>query len=164
MKTPRLPDPAASSEGQTLSLRLWVALARAHDAVRAQVEADVARHGLTLAEFGVLEALRHKGPLTLGEVQRVILVSSGGITFLVDRLVNRGLVERRPHPRDGRARLTALTAEGSNLINEIFPAHAARIKAALAGLPKKDKREALRLLRVIAASAAAPAQDGTPEE
>ena len=140
-------------EGQTLALRLWVALARAHNAVLAHAQADAARHGLTLAEFGVLEALHHRGPMLLGEVQRRILVSSGGITYLVDRLEKRGLVERRDCPEDRRARLAALTPEGEAFVRAIFPGHAARIKAALAGLGKKEKREALRLLRQIARSA-----------
>src|SRR3712207_3630263 len=93
----------ARDEGQTLALRLWIALARAHNAVQAHAAADVARHGLTISEFAVLEVLYHKGPLLLGEVQRRILVSSGGITYLVDRLEKRGLVERRDCPGDRRA-------------------------------------------------------------
>lgn len=157
MKTPTgIPTTAAGAEdeGQTLSLRLWIALARAHNAVQAQAAADVARHGLTLGEFGVLEALLHKGPMLLGELQRRILVSSGGVTYLVDRLETRGLVERRELPGDKRARQAALTAEGEALIKRVFPEHAARIKAALAGLPRKEKREAIRLLVALGKGAA----------
>ncbi|HEU0053711.1 MAG TPA: MarR family transcriptional regulator [Longimicrobium sp.] len=150
--TPGAAEPAGD-DAQSLSLRLWIALARAHNAVLAQAADDVARHGLTLAEFGVLEALLHRGPMLLGEVQRRILVSSGGITYLVDRLEKRGLVERRDCPGDRRARLAALTAEGEALIRGIFPDHAARIKAAVAGLDKKEKREAIRLLRLLAKGA-----------
>src|SRR5215207_7771100 len=73
-------------------LRLWVIMSRAHASIAAHAAADVARHGLTLAEFGILEALYHRGQMLLGEVQRRILVSSGGITFLVDRLTAKGLV------------------------------------------------------------------------
>jgi MarR family 2-MHQ and catechol resistance regulon transcriptional repressor len=109
----------------------------------------VARHGLTLAEFGVLEVLHHRGPLLLGEVQRKILVSSGGVTYLVDRLEKRGLVERRDCPGDRRARFAALTPQGEELIQRIFPQHAATIKAALSGLGKKEKREALRVIRAL---------------
>jgi MarR family transcriptional regulator, 2-MHQ and catechol-resistance regulon repressor len=159
---PQPPD-GAKDEGQTLALRLWIALARAHNAVAAHAADDVARHGLTPAEFGVLEALHHRGPMLLGEVQRRILVSSGGITYLVDRLEKRGLVERRDCPGDRRARLAALTAEGERLIRDIFPAHAARIKQALAGLDKKEKREAIRLLRALARGAAPPAEESGEE-
>jgi MarR family 2-MHQ and catechol resistance regulon transcriptional repressor len=101
----------------------------------------LARHGLTPAEFGVLEALLHRGPMLVGEVQRRVMVSSGGITYLVDRLETRGLVERRGHPLDRRARLAALTTEGETLVKRILPEHTARIKAALAP-PSARRRSA----------------------
>src|ERR1019366_8243314 len=68
------------------ALKLWVVLARSHDALVEVLKADIERHDLTLAEFAVMEALYHKGPQLLGEIQKKILVSSGGMTFLVDRL------------------------------------------------------------------------------
>lgn len=136
------------------TLRLWIILARAYDAVQAHARADVARHDLTLAEFGVLEALYHKGPLLLGEVQRKILVSSGGITYLMDRLVKRGLVERQPCPTDRRATYAALTPEGEALIRRIFPEHVRALERALSGLDAEEKAEAMRLLRRLGLRAA----------
>src|SRR4051794_34156416 len=103
--------PPVRDEETARALRTWIALARAHNAVAQLAAADVARHGLTTAEFGVLEVLYHKGPMLLNEVQRRILVSSGGITYLVDRLEKRGLVKRRDCPGDRRARLAALTED-----------------------------------------------------
>jgi MarR family 2-MHQ and catechol resistance regulon transcriptional repressor len=140
-------------EGQALALKLWVALARAHNAMQAHAQADVQRHGLTLAEFGVLEVLFHKGPLLLGEVQRKVLVSSGGVTYLVDRLEKRGLVERRDCPGDRRARYAALTPDGEDLIRRIFPEHAAVITAALASLGRDEKRQAIHMLRDLGKAA-----------
>ena len=139
----------APDEETALALRTWIALARAHNAVGARATADVARHDLTVAEFGVLEALYHKGPMLLSEVQRRILVSSGGITYLVDRLEKRGLAERRDCPGDRRARLVGLTAAGEELVRRIFPEHAAVIRDALAGLDREQKRQAIRLLHAL---------------
>jgi MarR family 2-MHQ and catechol resistance regulon transcriptional repressor len=136
------------------ALKLWVVLSRAHAAVAAHSQADIARHGLTPAEFGVLEALHHKGPLLLGEVQKKILVTSGGVTYLVDRLVARGLVERRRCDRDRRAYYAALTPAGEALIGEIFPAHAQAVRHALAGLDEQEKDAAIRLLRTLGRHAA----------
>ena len=141
-------------KNQALTLKLWVVLARAHAAVEKHAAAHVARHELTMTEFGILEALYHKGPMLLGEVQRRILVSSGGITYLVDRLERRGLVERRECAEDRRARYAALTDEGEALISRIFPEHAACIEQALSGLEHKDKRQALELLRTLGRTAA----------
>jgi MarR family transcriptional regulator, 2-MHQ and catechol-resistance regulon repressor len=131
------------------SLKLWVVLSRAYAAVAAHDRADVARHGLTPAEFGALEALYHKGPLLLNELQRKLLVSRGGITYLVDRLAARGLVERRPCPGDRRAAYAALTPEGEAWIAEIFPAHAACLEHVLSGLSDAEKEQATRLLRKL---------------
>jgi MarR family 2-MHQ and catechol resistance regulon transcriptional repressor len=134
---------------QDLILKLWVILSRAQAAIEAHARADVARHDLTLAESGILEALHHKGPMLLGEVQKKILVSSGGITYLVDRLEKKGLVERRECPSDRRARYAALTPEGEALIQRIFPEHARALENALSGLDEEEMREAIQLLRKL---------------
>jgi len=136
------------------SLKLWVVLARAYAAVAKHAEEDVARHGLTVAEFGILEALYHKGPLLLGEIQRKVLVSSGGTTYLVDRLAAKGLVERQECPNDRRARYAVLTPAGEALIRDIFPAHARRIERALSGLTRAEKSQAIELLRTLGVAAA----------
>lgn len=143
------------------TLKLWVVLARAYAAVAKQVEEDVARHGLTGTEFGILEALYHKGPLLLGEIQRKVLVSSGGITYLVDRLVAKGLVERQHCPNDRRARYAVLTPEGESLMREVFPQHARRIARALGGLSRAEQGQATELLRALGHAAAADAAGGS---
>ena len=137
------------------ALKLWVVLSRAATAVQAHAVADMSRHGLTPAEFGVLEALHHQGPLLLGDVQRRTLVSSGGTTFLVDRLEKRGLVERRMCETDRRARYAALTPAGRALMVEIFAVHAEAIRRAMSGLGLADQRKATDLLRVLGREAAA---------
>src|SRR5687768_7083352 len=91
------------------ALKLYVVLARATNAVNRRVRQEIDGHELTETEFGILEALYHKGPLLLGDVQRKILLSSGGVTYTVDRLADKGLVERRECQSDRRARYAALT-------------------------------------------------------
>ncbi|HYD53990.1 MAG TPA: MarR family transcriptional regulator [Gemmatimonadaceae bacterium] len=148
---------SASTPAQECALKLWVVLSRAAAAVEAHARADAARHDLTLPEFGILEVLHHKGRLLLGEVQRKILVSSGGITYLVDRLEARGLVERIPNPDDRRARWVALTAEGERLIARIFPEHAAVIERAVSALTAEEQETARELLRQLGRGAAGSA-------
>lgn len=131
------------------ALKTWVVLARAYLAISRHVEADVARHGLTSSEFGILEALYHKGPLLLGDLQQKILVTSGGMTYLVDRLAAKGLVTRESFPGDKRARYAVLTAEGSALIRRIFPAHARRLARLLDALSPKEQKRVTELLRTL---------------
>ena len=141
------------SEEQQRALKFWVKLSRAHSAIAAHANADISRHGLTLAEFGILEVLYHRGPMLLGEVQRRVLVSSGGITFLVDRLTAKGLVERRACDTDRRARYAALTDQGVRLVAEIFPVHADAIVRAVGGLDQSELEAASTLLRKVGLSA-----------
>ena len=141
-------------DSKAVGLKLWVVLARAFAALEQLATEDVARHGLTLAEFAVLEALYHKGPLLLGEVQRKVLVSSGGVTYLVDRLEERALVRRKLCPEDRRARYAELTENGVELMDRIFPEHAACIRDAVSVLSTADQKEAIRLLKSIGIHAA----------
>jgi MarR family 2-MHQ and catechol resistance regulon transcriptional repressor len=156
--------PAVPDVPTATALKLYVVLSRALASVNRHVEASIAATGLSASEFGVLEALYNAGPMLLGEVQRKILVSSGGITFVVDRLEKRGLVERRPCETDRRARYAALTARGRELIDTAFPGHAEAIRRAMSGLGLADQRAVTTLLRTLGTEAEAlPALPaGTP--
>jgi MarR family 2-MHQ and catechol resistance regulon transcriptional repressor len=163
-KTPRANEGGAALTADlptTTALKLFVVLQRAAWAAGEVAKADIERHDLTPAEFGILEALHHKGPLLLGDLQKRILVSSGGITFLVDRLVKRGLAERQACPNDRRARYAALTKQGTQLMRSIFPVHAAAIREAMGGLSAAEQREATRLLKALGVEAQRLAE-GTP--
>lgn len=136
------------------ALKLWVVLSRAHSAIGDRAADHVARYGMTLAEFGVLEALYHKGPMLLGEVQRKLLVSSGGVTYLVDRLERRGFVRRDACLEDRRARYAVLTDEGTAFVSRVFPEHAAAILDAVSGLAGDEQATATSLLRKLGLAAA----------
>jgi MarR family 2-MHQ and catechol resistance regulon transcriptional repressor len=151
------------SDREQRALQFWVKLSRAHNAIAAHAGADIARHGMTLAEFGILEALYHRGPLLLGEVQRRILVSSGGITFLVDRLTAKGLVERQQCPGDKRARYAALTPKGVRFVAEVFSSHAQVIAQAVSSLDDEELERGASLLRQVGLGAAAQAVGHPPE-
>ena len=147
---------SATSDRKTdAALKLWVVLARSFNAVSARLAEDIVRHELTQTEFAILEVLYHKGPLLLGEVQRKILVTSGGITYLVDRLVEKGLVRREECAEDRRARYAVLTPAGTALIRKIFPQHTVAVERALSGLTLAEQREATQLLRKLGLAAAA---------
>ena len=146
-------DPAIPPETQS-ALKLWVVLSRAHASISSHAVAHAADHGLSLTEFAILEALYHRGRMVLGEIQRRILVSSGGITFLVDRLVEKGLVVRQECQEDRRAKFVALTREGTRLIRDLFPSHARTLAKAMRGLTEAEQEEAITMLRTLGLAAA----------
>ena len=88
------------ADGVHTSLLLW----RTARAVEAHARASVARLGLCGSDFGVIEALLHKGPLPGNELGRKVRLTSGSVTAAVDRLEARGLARRRGDPKDRRVR------------------------------------------------------------
>jgi MarR family 2-MHQ and catechol resistance regulon transcriptional repressor len=128
---------------------LWLVMSRSHHAVRAVAEASIARTKLCLTDFAALEALLHKGPLTITELQDKVLLASGSMTAAVDRLEKLGLVARKSSRTDRRARVVELTAEGKRLASACFEKHAKDLEALMAVLSHKEKEflhEALKKL------------------
>ena len=139
---------------QAKALKAWVILSRAYAAVQGRASADIAARDLTVGEFAVLEVLHHRGPLLLSQLKDKVLVSAGGVTYLVDRLAERGLVERRRCEHDRRAFYAALTEHGEAFISRIFPGHAEAIKLAFKGLSDAEIETLTVLLRRLGLSAA----------
>jgi MarR family 2-MHQ and catechol resistance regulon transcriptional repressor len=139
------------------ALKLWLTMSRAYQSVNELSRMDVARQQLNPAEFAIMEALYHKGRLLLGDVQRKVLVSSGGTTFLVDRLEKRGLVERQSCPSDRRARYAALTKEGFAMMKKVFPVHAKAMRDAMLGLSTAEQKVVTAYLKRLGLTAAARA-------
>lgn len=143
----------------TTILKLWVVFCRAHSALGEQDGKNLSLHGITRGEFGVLDALYFKGDLLLGQLRRSLLVTSGGVTFLVDRLENRGLVMRLRSPEDRRAVIASLTEEGKLFFERIFPIHVRGLRSALSGLHESERDDLLRLLKKLGTSAASGLND-----
>lgn len=84
------------------------------------------KYGLNEGDFDVLATLRRSGPpyaRAAGDLADHTMITSGGLTKRVDRLVAKGLVERRPGAADARQRIVALTPAGLELIDTAFSAH-----------------------------------------
>ncbi|HTA73360.1 MAG TPA: MarR family transcriptional regulator [Gemmatimonadaceae bacterium] len=132
---------------------LWAALGDAYAAMAAHATADAARYGFSLAELAVLDVLHERGPMLLGELQRHVSVSSGGATFLVDRLEGKGLVRRKSCADDRRATFAELTGKGVRVLTRIRPKHVRAIRKAASGLSGRRQRAVTKLLRELAEAA-----------
>ena len=112
---------------EVTALNTYVKMMRAVESLTARVHRHLSSVGLTVSQFGVLEALYHLGPLSQREIGQKILRSSGNITLVIDNLEKRGLVRRERRSSDRRYFIVHLTDEGTKLIRRIFPPHAAVI-------------------------------------
>jgi DNA-binding MarR family transcriptional regulator len=104
--------------------------------------------GLGLTDFAVLEALLHKGPLTITEIHRKVLLALGSITAAVDRLEKKGLIIRTAAQDDRRSKLLKLTPEGKRVVEEAFSRHAAELQG---GIEPERKARASRSSEEIGA-------------
>lgn len=143
----------ATVTDRELSLKLWVVLARAFRALADRSRCDVERHELTGSEFAILEALYHKGDLPIGDLGERVLLTSGSMTYVVDKLARRGLLTRRRCSQDQRVRYASISAAGRRLMASIFPDHAEAIRRATAGLSPEEKRVATALLKRLGLAA-----------
>ncbi|MBO3662794.1 MarR family winged helix-turn-helix transcriptional regulator [Microbacterium stercoris] len=111
--------------------------------------------GLTAWEFDVLAALRREEPpheLTPMQLVNATMIGSAAMTNRIDKLLERGLVERRPHPTDGRAVLVRLLDEGIERADAAMTALAQREAAELSQFSPAEQATLARLLGVLAST------------
>ena len=146
----------SGGSGVHVFLVLW----KAARAVESYAEKSITDLEMCGSDFAVLEALLHKGPLPVNEIGKKILLTSGSITVAVDRLEKRGLVERRAHGTDRRARIVHLTKEGRKLITRAYAQHAADLEQLMsASLTTRERATLISLLKKIGYKAAAQSEE-----
>ncbi|QTX03804.1 MarR family winged helix-turn-helix transcriptional regulator [Agromyces archimandritae] len=109
--------------------------------------------GLAAWEFDVLAALRREEPpheLSPAQLIAATMIGSAAMTNRIENLVRRGLVERRPNPRDGRSVLVRITAEGVTRVDEAMRGLAEREAIELAELTAQEQATLAALLRRLA--------------
>jgi len=145
MKTNKL-ESLTGGSGVHVFLVLW----KAARAMETYAERSISGLDMGSSDFAVLEALLHKGSLPVNEIGRKVLLTSGSITVAVDRLETKGLVERRAHGSDRRARIVHLTKEGKKLITHVYGVHAGDMeRLAAASLTKSERKTLIGLLKKI---------------
>ena len=108
-------------------------------------------HGTTLPRFDVLAALyRHEAGLKMSELGRLLMVSNGNITGIIDRLVEDGWVTREPIAGDRRATRVALTHKGQEQFHAMASEHETWVNDIMAGLDAGELAELLPPLERLA--------------
>lgn len=102
---------------------------------------DIKRLGLTGPEFDVLATLGNQPGMTFKEIGENTLITKTTLTGVVDRLEQKGLVERRGCPEDRRCIRAVLTEEGDRVFRQVFPDHVERLKECLGALPAQEREQ-----------------------
>jgi len=123
------------------ALNCYTKLMRAAESVTGRVNRSMSEFDLTISQFGVLEALYHKGPLCQRDLAVKILKSTGNLTLVIDNLEKRDLVRRRRDLEDRRYFTISLTDAGSSLISQAFAKVQAAIVADLSTLSESEQEQ-----------------------
>lgn len=137
------------NESVSQSLKLFIVLSRAYKAINEHVNKVIQTSGLNPTEFAVLELLYHKGDQPMQQIGGKILLASGSITYVVDKLEQKGLLIRIACPNDRRVTYAQITDKGKSFIQEIFPEHAQQIHRLMSSLTDEEKLEAIELLKKL---------------
>jgi MarR family 2-MHQ and catechol resistance regulon transcriptional repressor len=123
------------------ALNTYTKLMRAAESVTGRVSRHMSAAGLTISQFGVLEALLHKGPLCQRDIAAKILKSTGNITMVIDNLEKRGLVRRERDSQDRRYLTVYLSDTGRVLVTRVFDGVESSIVTELAVLSDAEQSQ-----------------------
>lgn len=137
------------NEDQEFSLKLFVVLSKVSKGLMEAAIKDIKQHGLSASEFAILELLYHKDRVPLQQIGNSILVTSGSITYNIDKLENKQYLRREPCSEDRRVIYAVLTDKGRKLMDDIFPQHAQAIQDEMQSLSLEEKKSAITLLKKL---------------
>ncbi len=134
---------------------VWLVMMKAMRALTRYAAAGIEETGLGLSDFGVLEALLHKGPLPVNTIGPIVDLTPGSISIAVDRLFEKGLVSRVESTEDRRVRIVGLTPRGRDLISSAFRKHAGQMRRVFSELTAEELRGLEAALKKVGKRAAA---------
>ena len=129
-----------------INLKLVIAMARTYDSLFLEIEKSLKEFELNISEFGVLEMLYNKGDQPVQKVAEKILVTSGTITYVINKLEKKDFVVRKKCNKDKRVYYVSLTEKGHDFIAHIFPKHKKFIDNLFKDMSEENKTQLLENL------------------
>jgi DNA-binding MarR family transcriptional regulator len=141
------------SETSKRRLKMWIRLLGVTRAAESHLREHLrVKHGTTLPRFDVMAALwRRQGGVTMSELSRMLLVSNGNATTVVDRLEADGFVRRTPSEADRRTVFVALTPAGLAEFEGLAEGHEAEVGKLFAGVSEADLEAMTEILKRMGA-------------
>lgn len=127
----------------------YLILMQTFKAVQERIRLEMSENNLTITEFSVLEVLFHKGKQTIQQIGHSILISSGSMTYVIDKLEQRGLLHRSACPDDRRVIHVTLTDLGKELMKRIMPKHQDLVDYMLGSLNNEEAETLVTLLKKV---------------
>lgn len=134
---------------ENFSLKAFVVIMKASRTLEEITKKDIKKHGMRTSDFTILEALYHKGKQTIREISEAVLINTGSITYVIDKLENNGLLTRSNSPDDRRAVYIEITDKGKEIMDDIFPKHQRVIEELFDGISEEEKQTVINVLKQV---------------
>lgn len=115
--------------------------------------------GLTASQWDALEALSHKGALSINDLMGLMLSTSGNLDVVIKNLIQAGLVEKAVDKQDRRARVLRLTEAGGAKVNTFMPVHNEELDKIFGQLTTEEKRQTISTLNRLRRKLPQPKKD-----
>jgi MarR family 2-MHQ and catechol resistance regulon transcriptional repressor len=132
-----------------LTIKAYIVFMKAAKSVQERIKHDIANYDLSPTEFAVLEVLYHKGKQTVQQISSRILLASGSMTYVIDKLERKGLLKRNFCKEDRRVIHLTITKDGRKLMEEIFPQHELIIHELFGDLTNEEKELIINILKKV---------------
>lgn len=132
-----------------LDLSILIALSRSTQMIQRRSANILKDSGLTITQFGVLEALYHKGDMTINEIIESLLSTSGNMTVVINNLEKEQLINRYVNPKDRRSSIISISPKGRHQIGETFPPPLQDLKEYFSIYSNDEKEYLLKLLKKL---------------
>ncbi|MFJ5716785.1 MarR family winged helix-turn-helix transcriptional regulator [Neobacillus sp. NPDC093127] len=127
----------------------FLELMQTSKAIHDRIKVEMAKNKLSITEFSVLEVLYQKGKQTIQKIGNCILISSGSMTYVIDKLEQRGLISRNACPEDRRVIHVILTDDGKQLMEEIMPKYHELVDSMFDSLNSNEAETLVHLLKKV---------------
>lgn len=134
---------------ESKSLKSFIVLMKASKSVQELITSDIVSYGMRTSDFVVMETLFHKGRQTIRQIAEAVLIKTGSITYVIDKLEDKGWLTRSDCKEDRRVVYIELTDEGKRVMDTIFPQHQLVIEDVFSELTEQEHDILIDLLKRV---------------
>ncbi|MFE0344806.1 MarR family winged helix-turn-helix transcriptional regulator [Priestia megaterium] len=134
---------------ESLAITSFVTFIKASKLITDKLKENISTYSLNTSEFAVLDLLYHKGKQTIHQICQNVLMASGSMTYIIDKLEKKELVKREHCPEDRRATYIMITHKGSQFMNDTFPKYQKVIEDLFGALDEEEKKAIIRIVGKI---------------
>jgi MarR family 2-MHQ and catechol resistance regulon transcriptional repressor len=127
-------------------LSIYIGLSRTINSINRATNKVYLKYGLTSGQFAVLEVLYHKGDLSIGDVQKKILSTSGTIPIIIRNLITEGYISKTTDEKDKRMTILHITDKGRKLMDTVYPENEAVILAMMSVWEPQEQEQLIKYL------------------